>query len=795
MTAFPLGGKHNTETKRKIGFSLLGRQPWNRGVNREMWELQKIASADVIKRSEVFPKKPVTEPQKDEVVEKIVRKIKVQLEKGIYLVYPHGELAWKGLKKGIVKSVKFEEKEPLLLVSRDADGNPLAYGIIKIGEPKPISLKEFEEMRPLHRITEEEFKENDRKYNWSKKQLYYYPITFLKKFKEPKKVKLPQGIQTFIREVQFLKLKTVRKDINPSELSDTDLIFVHAKMHEFFADRPHNWSVEDVVNLHVLVVQEMKRRGMQHKPVDKLDDLSKPFLVELIKDVKTYDPSKLDDRVLLDDHRIVHTWFASIEAGKELRHPDGSKITLEEVRRLHDMIVDEMKKRGFKHESELAKVPERVNKILDKLEDATIIENFVSMIGSYVTDKEKPNDVDFLLRFDRTSPEFIERAVKVRIAKMLDSDEIPEIHFTNDPEGPHDDFVPVYDLVLRRRKPELVEMEKKEKIPPERYYEEFAVKPGQPYLPQKPFGSAFYEIDKLKEALDPETTYSVEKKLNGFHATLHKWGNQVKIFSEQKKDLTVAFPTTVEALKQLSDKSFIIDGELVPERGGRRALAPFIGAAKRGVEADDSGIKVYVWDIIYYDGKDISKEPLEVRKEVLKKLKFSKKIVNTPYVFVKGIDNVIKAVKAAAKLPGSEGAVIKDISKPYHFGKESKVWIKFRNLSDLHVIILKVNKKDQGWNYTVGIKVTEEEKKKLNPKYLEDSILRLGNTFNTSEKFEAGEIIDILVEEVWRHISDAGKRYSIHKPRVKQLRPDLERTSTISDLDDLVSALGVEVRE
>lgn len=55
-------------------------------------------------------------------------------------------------------------------------------------------------------------------------------------------------------------------------------------------------------------------------------------------------------------------------------------------------------------------------------------------------------------------------------------------------------------------------------------------------------------------------TFSVEKKMNGFHSTIHKSGSEVRIFSEQKKDLTSAFPTLIEAIKKLSGTDFIIDG-------------------------------------------------------------------------------------------------------------------------------------------------------------------------------------------------------------------------------------------
>ena len=89
---------------------------------------------------------------------------------------------------------------------------------------------------------------------------------------------------------------------------------------------------------------------------------------------------------------------------------------------------------------------------------------------------------------------------------------------------------------------------------------------------------------------------------------------------------------------------------------------------------------------------------------------------------------------------------------------------------------------------------------KINEKYIVEvkgkKVLKLGKTFNTKEKLNPGDIVDILVEEVWRHKNKEGKiRYSVHKPRLNLLRPDIKKTSTLKDLDAIVVALGVEVKE
>ena len=58
------------------------------------------------------------------------------------------------------------------------------------------------------------------------------------------------------------------------------------------------------------------------------------------------DPSllrKWTDEQLLDDHRICHLWAG--KNWKTLPH----ELTKQEVKRFHDLLVEEMRRRGFEH--------------------------------------------------------------------------------------------------------------------------------------------------------------------------------------------------------------------------------------------------------------------------------------------------------------------------------------------------------------------------------------------------------------------------------------------------------------
>ncbi len=117
--------------------------------------------------------------------------------RGILLVEPHGRLIHEGLKTSILTKKDFPGMVniPLILVS----GNQ-AYGIIKLNEPSKIDAEGFKKFMPSHRVSKEEAE----KWWPDAKGLNRFTFRNVKMFPKPKKVKVPQGVQKFISNVQFL---------------------------------------------------------------------------------------------------------------------------------------------------------------------------------------------------------------------------------------------------------------------------------------------------------------------------------------------------------------------------------------------------------------------------------------------------------------------------------------------------------------------------------------------------------------------------------------------------------------
>jgi hypothetical protein len=361
-----------------------------------------------------------------------------------------------------------------------------------------------------------------------------------------------------------------------------------------------------------------------------------------------------------------------------------------------------------------------------------------------------------------------------------------KIHFVwGDLEGPHDTFVPLYDLQLKKIQPlEVVKMQHE----PLSFDSEQICLLAASFEPMKP-SKRFYDVDDaLAYMFKTGSKYALEKKWNGFRALIFKKGHEVKIFSENKRDITKYLPTMKAEATQMSDKDFILDSELVIGNGGRSEVAKFF----QGTPGDDDGKVIYhIFDILQY-GDDITDKPWFERKQTLHSLKFTTHGKEVNSIIVDTAAEAKKAITLLRNLPGSEGAMIKRYDGKYKKNAESDAWIKFRNIDTIVARVAAVNTKANGKTYTMEIKAPN----KANPAFVKDGYLQLGDTFVTDVKAAVGDNIEVQIEEVWRHeypSKDDAIRFSVHKPLVtKKTEAPL---TTADSLDRLAVSKGELVTE
>jgi bifunctional non-homologous end joining protein LigD len=103
-----------------------------------------------------------------------------------------------------------------------------------------------------------------------------------------------------------------------------------------------------------------------------------------------------------------------------------------------------------------------------------------------------------------------------------------------------------------------------------------------------------------------------EIKHDGFRVIARKSGQRVRLYSRPGNDLTARFPLIVEALSRLRSRSCIIDGEAVA--CGDDGIASLDRIRYRH---NDAKVFLYAFDLIEFNGDDLRREPIEVRKATL----------------------------------------------------------------------------------------------------------------------------------------------------------------------------------
>ena len=103
-------------------------------------------------------------------------------------------------------------------------------------------------------------------------------------------------------------------------------------------------------------------------------------------------------------------------------------------------------------------------------------------------------------------------------------------------------------------------------------------------------------------------------------------GHWVRIFSRNLENTTPMFPEIAAAAQKLSAKSVIFEGEAIAYNPETEEFEPFQETAKRKrkyrvkEKAVELPLKVFAFDLLYLDGRDLTREPYETRRRTLEKL-------------------------------------------------------------------------------------------------------------------------------------------------------------------------------
>jgi bifunctional non-homologous end joining protein LigD len=161
-----------------------------------------------------------------------------------------------------------------------------------------------------------------------------------------------------------------------------------------------------------------------------------------------------------------------------------------------------------------------------------------------------------------------------------------------------------------------------------------------------------------------------EIKLDGYRAVAAKSDRGVRLFSRNNKSFNNQYPSIVEALDALPENT-VVDGEIVAlDESGRPDFNRL-----QNFRSEASRIHYFVFDLLVYQGRDLTRLPLIERHEIMRSvLKFkSPRIRIFDYV-----EASAKDMLDAVREQGLEGIVGKRKDSLYEPGKRSGAWIKYR---------------------------------------------------------------------------------------------------------------------
>lgn len=159
-----------------------------------------------------------------------------------------------------------------------------------------------------------------------------------------------------------------------------------------------------------------------------------------------------------------------------------------------------------------------------------------------------------------------------------------------------------------------------------------------------------------------------EIKLDGYRAIAVK-GQAVNLFSRRRKSFNRQYAHIVEAISGLPEGT-VLDGEVVAQDDSGRPNFNLLQHSR----SQSSRIRYFVFDLLVYKNRDLTKLPLSERRELLQDILPASPRIQISEQFEVSASEMIAAVRQQQL----EGVVAKRKDSLYEAGKRTGAWIKYR---------------------------------------------------------------------------------------------------------------------
>jgi DNA ligase-1 len=211
----------------------------------------------------------------------------------------------------------------------------------------------------------------------------------------------------------------------------------------------------------------------------------------------------------------------------------------------------------------------------------------------------------------------------------------------------------------------------------------------QPFQPVQPM-LAETAVD-VGDALATLGEASFEYKLDGARIQVHKSGDEVKVYSRNLRDVTVAVPEVVTVARAMPAREIVLDGEAIALRADGTPHPFQITMRRFGRKLDvdrlkqDLPITPVFFDALYVDGSPLVDDPLARRVAIVGEQVPAANVV--PRLVTANSDDAA-AFAAQALATGHEGVMAKSVDGRYAAGRRGQTWLKVKQVRTLDLVIL-----------------------------------------------------------------------------------------------------------
>ncbi len=194
-----------------------------------------------------------------------------------------------------------------------------------------------------------------------------------------------------------------------------------------------------------------------------------------------------------------------------------------------------------------------------------------------------------------------------------------------------------------------------------------------------------YDGFRVQIHFDKNKKHKIKRKDQKSLFKINEEKQFVKVFSRNLDDTTHMFPEIVEAVQKLPVESIILDGEAIAYNEETGEFLSFQKTVQRKRKYDikqkakELPLKVFVFDVLYLNGKPQLNKSFKKRRKVLEDildikkdtiLLTKQKIVNKKEQFKEFFNAVVSE--------GLEGLMAKKIQAEYQAGARNYTWVKYK---------------------------------------------------------------------------------------------------------------------